>query len=178
MTAAPNTKPPFLILDEFNSFGMDNCNIDDMDAFMWVCQERGFYLVIVTSKKDIADKLISLDAWQKILPLQSVHNGPILGQEEDKKPDWKGIVWSRHQLILVVQKHLGEGFANYDFITDGLTPKTALQKGREVLRIQAAADNDNTIADLCNRSDLSDDIQISNTGCNFFSKIISAWWCH
>ena len=34
MAAAPNTKPPFLILDEFNLFGMDNCNIDDMDAFM------------------------------------------------------------------------------------------------------------------------------------------------
>ena len=168
MAAAPNTKPPFLILDEFNSFGMDNCNIDDMDAFMCECAKKEVSILssIVTSKKNIADKLISLNAWQKILPLQSVHNGPILGQEEDKKPDWKGIMWSRHQLILVVQKHLGEGFANYDFITDGLTPKTALQKGRDVLRIQAAADNDNTIADLCNRSDLSDDIVVPTNSCS------------
>ena len=81
---------------------------------------------------------------------------------------YKGIMWSRHQLILVVQKHLGEGFANYDFITDGLTPKTALQKGREVLRIQAAADNDNTIADLYNRSDLSDD--------GAFVRESDPWW--
>jgi hypothetical protein len=122
-------KPPFLFLDEFNQG--EKRDLSDMDRFMRVCQTMGFYLIIITSKEEVADSLIDLNAWSKMRPLQAVHHGPTSnipgqpGYEENKKPKWKSLKWTPDQLQKVVIIHKGE-LDSYDFIVNGMTPTDAL----------------------------------------------------
>ena len=65
---------PFLILDEFNQ-GTD-ADLQGLDVFMRACQDLGFYLIVITSTREIADKIMPLNAWAKVRPLKDIHNGP------------------------------------------------------------------------------------------------------
>ena len=64
----------FLFLDEFNQD--TEADQQDLNLFMRVCQDLGFYLIIITSSKDIADKIMNLNLWAKMWPLKIIHNGP------------------------------------------------------------------------------------------------------
>ena len=75
---------------------------------MRVCQERNFYLLIVTSRKRDRQQTRLTESWQKKLLLQSVHHGPILMQKDTNKISSKAIKWSKEQLILVVKKQIME----------------------------------------------------------------------
>jgi hypothetical protein len=61
--------PPFLLLDEFNA--CNNVNLSFLDAFMRRCQDKKFYLIILTQNKEMAKQLCNLNDWQKIAPLRS-----------------------------------------------------------------------------------------------------------
>lgn len=65
-----------LILDEFNTCGPDNCNINLINILMRYIyqQQTGIVLYVVTQNKDVANKLCSLNEWQKIGPLQGLTN--------------------------------------------------------------------------------------------------------
>lgn len=120
---------PFLFLDEFNHGTQQD--LEDLNNFMRQCQEKGFYLIIVTSEKDIADKIMRLNAWGKMRPLQFLHNGSILnydgmpGYDPNKRAKWKQVNWTVEQLKNLVIERCGE-FDDYSFIRAGMTPNDAL----------------------------------------------------
>lgn len=114
------------------------------------CENKGFYLIIITSKEDVANKLVALNAWKKIRPLQSVHDGPatnIEGQSgyvENKLPTWKTVQWTPEQLCRVIKKHdlPRAAFDNFDFVTEGMVPTDALNAAMEVVRTREAQASD------------------------------------
>ena len=103
---------------------------------MRACQSLGFYLIAITSEREIANSVMNLNAWEEIRPLKYIHNGPtenVRGQPghgENKTPDWRQIDWTHEQLKSVVVIHEGE-FDDCSFITAGLTPTDALVRARE-----------------------------------------------
>lgn len=146
MTASPNSdksEPPFLLLDEFNQ--VTEQDIREFDSFMRACENKGFYLIIITSNEDVANKLVALNAWKKIRPLQSVHDGPATnivgeaGYAENKVPTWKTVQWTPEQLRKVIKIHLpNTDFDNFDFIKEGMVPTDALDAARKVVRTREA----------------------------------------
>jgi hypothetical protein len=136
MAKSPREKfNPFLFLDEFNR-GTER-DLQELNMFMRVCQNRGFYLIIITSEKRIADEIMKLNAWGKMRPLQFIHNGPITnirgqpGYDENKTADWKQIDWTLDQLKSLVIMAEGE-FDDYGFIVAGMTPTDALFEARRL----------------------------------------------
>jgi hypothetical protein len=136
MTKSPKEKNnPFLFLDEFNE-GTKR-DLRDLNLFMRACQNLGFYLIVITSKKKIADDVMELNAFGKMRPLRFIHNGPTTnirgqpGYEENKTADWKEIDWTFNQLKNLVVKAMGE-FGDYGFIVAGMTPTDALIVARRL----------------------------------------------
>jgi hypothetical protein len=136
MTKASKEKlSPFLFLDEFNDGSPQN--LQDLNRFMRACQNLGFYLIIVTSEKKIADDVMSLNAWGKMRPLKYIHDGPTTniegqpGYEETKTANWKRVDWTHEQLKKIVTTHEGE-FDDYSFILPQSTPTDALLSAREI----------------------------------------------
>jgi hypothetical protein len=125
---------PFLFLDEFNDGTMQDSQ--NLNTFMRACQDRGFYLIIITSKREVANNIIELNPWAKMLPLKYFHDGStenIIGQpgyDENKTPDWKRIDWTPEQIKRLVLSRFGP-FDNYDFILAGMTPVDALLRAKE-----------------------------------------------
>jgi hypothetical protein len=112
MTKSPQEKfSPFLFLDEFN-YGTPH-DLHDLNRFMRACHNRHFYLIVITSEREIANNIMKLNAWEKMRPLKYIHNGPIenaIGQpwyDENRTPDWKLIDWTPEQLKSVVVAHEG-----------------------------------------------------------------------
>ena len=111
---------PWLFLDEFN----DGTELDlrQLDLFMRACQNEDFYLIIITSDREVADNIMKLNAWRKLRPLQYIHNGSIEnikgteGYVENKKVDWKEVDWTREQLIHLVKELEGD-FEAYDLFS-------------------------------------------------------------
>jgi hypothetical protein len=105
--------------------------------FMRVCQNLGFYLIIITSEKHIADDIMKLNDWGKMRPLRFIHNGPITnirgqpGYDENKTADWKQIDWTLDQLKSLVITVEGE-FDDYGFIVARMTPTDALDEARRL----------------------------------------------
>jgi hypothetical protein len=136
MAKSPNEEfRPFLFLDEFNR-GTER-DLQDLNMFMRVCQNLGFYLIIITSEKHIADDIMKLNAWGKMRPLRFIHNGPITnirgqpGYDENKTADWKQIDWTLDQLKSLVITAEGE-FDDYGFIVARMTPTDALDEARRL----------------------------------------------
>ncbi|CAB9513858.1 expressed unknown protein [Seminavis robusta] len=65
---------PFLFLDEFNDGTKQD--FQDLNKFMRVCQNLAFYLIVITSEREIANDIMKLNAWGKMRPLKFIHNGP------------------------------------------------------------------------------------------------------
>jgi hypothetical protein len=134
------THNPFLFLDEFNE-GTKR-DLQDLNQFMRACQQLGFYLIIITSKKTIADDLMELNAWEKMRPLRFIHNGPTTnikgqpGYDENKTANWRQVDWTFDQLKDLVVKAEGE-FDDYDFIVAGMTPTAALDEATRLKNQQA-----------------------------------------
>ena len=109
----------FLFLDEFNQ-GKE-ADQQDLNLFMRVCKDLGFYLIIITSSKDIADKIMDLNLWVKMWPLKFIHNGPTtniegqLGYNPNKKVDWKSVNWMLKQLKNFLITKVGQ-FHDYSFL--------------------------------------------------------------
>jgi hypothetical protein len=86
---------PILFLDEFNVGSARD--IEDVNRFMRACQNLGFYLIIATSKIEIANLVMNCNAWGKMRPLKYIHNGPTtnipgqLGYEENKVANRKEV---------------------------------------------------------------------------------------
>lgn len=136
MTKAPQEAfNPFVFLDEFNDGTVRD--LQELNLFMRACQNKGFYLIVVTSKQRIADDVIELNAWGKVRPLKCVHKGPITnirgqpGYQENKTADWQEIDWTVDQLKNLVITKTGE-LPNYDFILAGMTPTDALTTTQEI----------------------------------------------
>jgi len=127
----PNEPPPVLVLDEFNDLGDKNENLPAMDSFMRQCLNRDMYLIVVTSRENIADELVYLNGWGKIVPLQAVHEGSVFeGREETEKPSWKALTWSTEQLKKVVSKHVKGDLGEYEFLREGMTPLGAIRAAK------------------------------------------------
>jgi hypothetical protein len=139
---------PFLFLDEFNEGTKQD--LQDLNLFMRACLRLGFYLIIITSKKTIADDVIELNAFGKMRPLRFIHNGPIAnikgqpGYDENKTADWKQVDWTFDQLKNLVVKGEGE-FDHYGFIVAGMTPTDALDEATR-LKDQRAEEKSGVIA--------------------------------
>ena len=64
MTKSPQEKfSPFLFLDEFN-YGTPH-DLHDLNRFMRACHNRHFYLIVITSEREIANNIMKLNAWEK-----------------------------------------------------------------------------------------------------------------
>eukprot|EP00978_Attheya_sp_CCMP212_P018963 scaffold52547_cov57-Attheya_sp.AAC.1 len=141
---------PFLFLDEFNR-GTER-DLQDLNTFMRACQDQGFYLIIITSDRVIADNVMSLNSWGKIRPLKYIHNGAIEnikgqpGYDVKKTANWKEIDWTHEQLKNLIIKKEG-AFEDYKFIVVGMTPTDAVFRARE-LRVLGRTTLANTAADL------------------------------
>lgn len=135
MTRAPGEKDPLLIFDEFNALGENEVNLNAMDMFMRECVDKHFYLIIVTSSEKIANRLIELNDWGKIKPLQAVHDGNILAYgPKPSPPNWKTIHWTVDQLKGVITKHNPrQDFGSFDFLREGMNPFEALQLASKFL---------------------------------------------
>jgi hypothetical protein len=144
MTKTPTEElSPILFLDDFNEASARD--IHDVNRFMRACQNLGFYLILATSKIEIANLVMNYycNGWGKMRPLKYIHNGPTtnisgqLGYEENKIADWKKVEWSELQLKKVVICHQGrEEFVfddddYYSFIVPKMTPIDALVRARE-----------------------------------------------
>lgn len=152
MTKKPEEKlSPILFLDEFNE--RSKKDLQDLNKFMRECQNLGFYLIVVTSERTIANDVMGLNAWEKMRPLKFIHNGPtenIQGQpgyEEDKAPDWKDVYWTQEQLKMLVIAHEGE-FDDYSFILRNMTPSDALFRAREAKEAHMQGDLVTTMSSL------------------------------
>jgi hypothetical protein len=136
MSKAPNEKlSPFLFLDEFNDGSI--VDLQDLNRFMRVCHNLGFYLILVTSERNIAEDVMTLNAWGEMRPLKYIHEGPtenIEGQpgyEENKTVNWRRVDWTHEQLKKVVIQHEGD-FDDYSFIPPKSTPTDALIRARQI----------------------------------------------
>ncbi|CAB9509795.1 expressed unknown protein [Seminavis robusta] len=102
-----------------------------MDSFMRQCLNRDMYLIIVTSRENIADEVVYLNGWGKLLPLQAVHDGSAFeAREEIEKPSWKALTWSSDQLKKVVSKHVKGNRGDYEFLREGMTPLAAIRAAK------------------------------------------------
>jgi len=129
MTCGRGESCPVLVLDEFNSLGGKNVNLDDMDMFMQHCLDKKLFLFIATSNEEVAKKLISLNHLVKIKPLQAVHKFNVFNNAScDEDPSWKTISWSAAQLKKVVIKHFRhDRFGEFDFLLPTMNPHQAMQ---------------------------------------------------
>lgn len=149
--SAKEAHSPFLILDEFNQ-GTE-ADLQDLDVFMRACQDLGFYLIIITSTKEIADKILDLNSWAKMRPLKFIHNGPTTniegqpGYNPDKKADWKCVNWTLEQLKKLVITKVGE-LDDYSFLLLGMTPKDAMVAAQEIKMRSDAVEMPTAASDL------------------------------
>jgi hypothetical protein len=59
MTKSPKEFSPFLFLDEFNEGTKQD--LQDLNKFMCACQNLGFYLIVITSEREIANNVMNLN---------------------------------------------------------------------------------------------------------------------
>jgi hypothetical protein len=109
-------KIPLLILDEFNHRGVDEVNIQLMDAFMRQIYGGGIISLVITQDKGIALELIKLNKFQKIEPLPSALD-EVRGDEGIQASDftivkhgrtthwkWKSFDWDVDELVNLATK--------------------------------------------------------------------------
>lgn len=120
MASAHDEDPPVLVLDEFTDLGIQNENLKAMDLLMRQCLNKNFFLIITTSKEEVADELVYLNGWGKMKPLQAVHDGCVFVEhEENEKLTWKAITWTPDQLKKVGMNHVKGDLGTCNFCMQG-----------------------------------------------------------
>jgi hypothetical protein len=149
MNGIRTVAPPatVLILDEFNSCGVANSNIDLISVLMRYIYQRqaGIVLYVVTQNIDVANELCKLNAWEKIGPLNGLTNpsrdtllrtySAEQKQESLMRPTpWvaDAATWTRHRLTVLIDLRFPGITFDKDaqgliaWVVDGMTPTRAL----------------------------------------------------
>lgn len=140
-----------LILDDFDTMGADNCNIEFMKAFgktLYDKQDQDnsyeFFVVVMTQKEEVANELCRINNWKKIVPMPGAYEPPQAGLNLVPLPDpaWTGMPWTKAQLVDLLKGR----FANPVFsqfseerineISDGDNPTLVIRKFRRLAEAQ------------------------------------------
>lgn len=138
----PGQRSSVLVLDGMNWPGQGGCNIELIDGMMRYMAERnlGISLYVATQNKQMAQKFLELNYWQKIGPMEgltdptwlevSEQRADVPGADEDS---WttKNITWTQRALTNCVLQRYPETPTNGDglipWLIDGMTPTEALR---------------------------------------------------
>lgn len=145
--ASANTgHAPLLLLDEFDVEGDGNVNILFMNIFKQQVLNKGFFCIIQTQNKSLANKLCRMDTGQKIAPLPSVLQIPWLGFGD---PEWDIVMWDIIMLTKLIHLRYPGRFTEetITWIEEGMTPTIAINEAEKRLRPKIASE-EAFVADL------------------------------
>jgi hypothetical protein len=131
-----------LVMDEMNSPGVTNCNIELVGGMMrYIYQQKlGISLYVVTQNIAVGQALCALNCWQKVGPLEgftSPTRSEVLENWKDLPPpdkdvwDTDNISWTRHELSRCVLGEYPDLQTDEDglisWVRDGMTMMTQLR---------------------------------------------------
>eukprot|EP00854_Cymbomonas_tetramitiformis_P014722 gene14722-17397_t len=129
--------PSILVLDELNDPGKDDLNILLVSVLMRAIavDQLGISLYVVTQKKEVAEKLLALNCWSKIGPLEGLTTPK---RSEIKKAadipegaSWISPVWTAEELSRVVSNNFPTATTSEDgsfpWIEVGMVPRKVLE---------------------------------------------------
>ena len=140
----PDRQSSILILDDFDDEGPGGINVKFMRHFckeLYEAQHQNeqmrIRIVILTQKKDIANKLCRINNWEKIAPMPGSFQ-PLpeekMNEEQLPDPDWTLLPWKAEELKSLVKRYFGEDLEEncFSWIKDGMNPTQTLRKVRTV----------------------------------------------
>lgn len=96
---------PVLILDEFNSPGINKENIWFAESLARYIYGKKITLVIATQNIDVARDICLCNSWQKVGPFPGMTTPDRLSKPlPPPKYEWKNVKWSQYQLKKMIQQ--------------------------------------------------------------------------
>ncbi|KAL3923746.1 MAG: hypothetical protein SGILL_001470 [Bacillariaceae sp.] len=150
----PKRKKSLLIMDDFDSTGPDNCNIEFIKVFCKTLYAKQDYdrsseifVVVMTQKAEIANELCHMNNWKKIVPMPGSFVPPQGVQNNAPLPDpaWTGLRWKKEQLVDLLKGRFSKPvFKNFrqedlDTIVDGDNPTLVTRRFKRLANAQKLA---------------------------------------
>ena len=139
---------PVLVLDEFNSPGENNQNINFADSFARFIYERSLSVIFVTQNPDVAMELCKLNQWKRIGPLPGATIPDRWSLKKGELPpaeyNWKSMQWTMKGLTAMILRRKRYKNKFDDQVKDHLLewleavpdPTSAIVKADEQLALQ------------------------------------------
>ena len=137
LTLLPRT--PVIVFDDFNNIKEED--IWFMKHLYPIVKAREVLLFVLVRDKATANSLVRLNGWGRIAPLARICRDVSLSGDEEKKPEWIPIKWTRDQLEEMIRDKYGIIPANMPERADGDNPIEVLDEARRLARCSLAKVN-------------------------------------
>jgi hypothetical protein len=139
-----NEDAAVLIFDDFNFLDPEGVNKDFAREVYRMSYNLNLMVFFVTQNEDVANVLCDMNGWGRIMPLPDAINGDITVKTDP--PNWNSVPWTAVQLSVVVVAYteryrthftplIDPNTSSLPFLTNGMTPSTALQLAERQLQL-------------------------------------------
>lgn len=118
-----------LVFDDFND--VHDQDIQFMKSFFPILDELGVLAFVLVRDKVTADRLISLNGWGRISPLEGICSDSS-GASNKRIPLWRQPTWTRAQLLALVKSRSPRVDVEALHIRDGENPFDVLKRARKM----------------------------------------------
>ncbi len=132
LDVTPLKETPTIVFDDFNDVKEED--IVFMKHIYPIVKAMDVLLFVLVRDKATADSLVRLNGWGRIAPLARICRDVSCPGDEEKKPQWTPINWTRDQLEEIVRSRFGNILAHMREIQDGENPLDVLDEARRLVR--------------------------------------------
>lgn len=98
-------RKPIIVFDDFND--VKDEDIVFMKHLYPIVKAKHVLLFVMVRDKDTANRLVRLNGWGRIAPLEGICRDVSRPGDEEKIPEWSSINWTQGQLEQIIESRLG-----------------------------------------------------------------------